>query len=80
MHSLLKNQSLTFLDRYLCRNARKPVFGIPTSFDINLAVQTQKMNRGLKIRTSKVEGLYCLCRENKGADQLCGFRTADLLL
>ena len=26
----------------------------------------------------KVEGLYYLCSENKGADQLCGYREADL--
>ena len=37
-----------------------------TRSDTNQAVQPQKMARGLKL----VEGLYYLCSENKGADQL----------
>ena len=36
-------------------------------------VQLQKMVRGLKFRIQKVEGLYYLCNENKGADQLRGY-------
>ena len=36
--------------------------------------------RGLKFRIEKVEGLYYLCSENKGADQLRGHRKADLRL
>ena len=35
------------------------------------AVQAQKMARGLKFWIWKVEELYYLCSENKGADQLC---------
>ena len=38
------------------------------------------MARGLKFRIKKEEGLYYLCSENKGADQLCSYRTADLHL
>ena len=38
------------------------------------------MARGLKFRIKEVERLYYLCSENKGADQLCGNRTADLPL
>ena len=38
------------------------------------------MTRGLKFRIKKEEGLYYLCSENKGADQLCGYRKADLRL
>ena len=38
------------------------------------------MARGLKLRIVKVEGLYHLCSENKGADQLLGYREADLRL
>ena len=51
------------------------------------------MARGLKFRIYKVEGLYYLkfriynvegsyylCSENKGADQLHGYREADLRL
>ena len=38
------------------------------------------MARGLKFRIKKIEGLSSLCSENKGADQLCGYREADLRL
>ena len=41
------------------------------------AVQPQEMARILKFLISEVEGLYYLCSENKGADQLCGYRAAD---
>ena len=36
------------------------------------------MARGLKFRIYEEEGLYYLCSENKGADQPCGYREADL--
>ena len=32
------------------------------------------------LEASRVEKLYYLCSENKGADQLCGYRTTDLHL
>ena len=54
--------------------------GFPTRSDINRAVQSQKMARGLKFRILVVEGLYYLCSENKGSDQLRGYREADLCL
>ena len=38
------------------------------------------MARGLKFRIKKEEGLYYPCSENKGADQLRGYREADLRL
>ena len=47
---------------------------------INQAVQLKKMARGLKFWILEVEGLYYLCSENKGADQLRGYREADLRL
>ena len=53
---------------------RKLVFGT------NRAVQPHKMARGLKFRITEVEGLYYLCSDNKGADQLRGYREADLRL
>ena len=59
---------------------RKPTFWFPTWSDTNRAVQPQKMARGLKFRIWKVEGLYYLCSENKGADQLRGYREVDLRL
>ena len=51
-----------------------------TRSDTNRAVQSQKMARGLKSRSKEVEGLYYPCSENKGADQLRGYREADLRL
>ena len=59
---------------------RKPTFWFPTRSDTNHAEQLQKMARGLKFRTQKVEGLNYQCSENKGADQLRGHREADLRL
>ena len=41
---------------------------VPTWSDTNQAVQLQKIARGLKFQIQKVEGLYYLCSENKGAD------------
>ena len=38
------------------------------------------MARGLKVWIYEVEGLYYICSENKGPDQLCGGRAADLRL
>ena len=46
----------------------------------NRAVQSQKMARGLKFRIKVAEGLYYPYSENKGADQLRGYREADLRL
>ena len=54
--------------------------GFPTRSDTNRAVQSQKMARDLKFRIKEVGELYYLHSENKGADQLCGHRTADLRL
>ena len=48
--------------------------------DTNQAVQLQKMARGLKFRISVVEGLNCLCGDNKDSDQLRGNCQADLRL
>ena len=59
---------------------RKPTFWFSTRSDTNQAVQSQEMARGLKFRFKKVEGLYYLCSENKGADQLRGYHEADLRL
>ena len=59
---------------------RKPTFWFPTWSDTNQAVQLQKMAKGLKFWIEKEEGLYYLCSKNKGADQLRGYREADLRL
>ena len=78
------------VDLYLCCShtphadmsllVRKPTFWFPTWSDTNQAVQLQKMARCLKFRFYEVEGLYYPCSKNKGADQLRGYRKADLRL
>ena len=52
--------------------------GVPARSDTNRAAQPQKIARDLKFRILKVEGLYYLCGENKGADQLRSYCAADL--
>ena len=46
----------------------------------NQTVQPHKMVRSLKFCIQGVEGLYYLCSENKGADELRGYPEADLRL
>ena len=58
---------------------RKPTFWFQTRSDTNQTVQLQKMARGL-IWDLDSRVLYYLCSENKGADQLRGYREADLRL
>ena len=55
-------------------------FGIPTRLDTNRAVQSQKTARNLKFWMKEKEGFYYPCSENKGADQLRGYREAGLRL
>ena len=59
---------------------KKRFSGFPTRSHTSQAAQPHKMARGLKFRIWEVEGLYYLCSENKGADQLRGYREADLRL
>ena len=54
--------------------------GFLTRSDTNRALQSLNMARGLKFRIQEVKGLYYPCSENKGADQLRGYREADLCL
>ena len=49
----------------------------------NGALQLKNMARGLKLRIKEEGELYSiihLCSENKGTDQLRGYRAADLCL
>ena len=55
---------------------RKSVLGVSDQ----VCVQPQEMARGLKFCIKEVEGLYYPCSKNKGDDQLCGYRKADLRL
>ena len=65
---------------YMSLVVRKSVFGVVTRSHTNQSLQPHKMARGLKFRIKEVEGSYYLCSENKGAEQLCGHREADLRL
>ena len=51
----------------------------PKRSDTNRPVQSQKRARSLKFRIEVEEKLYYLSSENKGADQLRGYREADLV-
>ena len=59
---------------------RKPTMWFLTRSDTNQAVQPMEMARGLKFCIKEVEVLYYPSSENKGADQLRGYREADLRL
>ena len=59
---------------------RKSTIWILTRSDTNQAVQPLKMARDWKVWITEVEGLYYPSSENKGADQLRGYREADLRL
>ena len=59
---------------------RKPTIWVPTRSDTNRPVQAQKRARSLKFRIKVEEELYYTSSENKGADQLRGYREADLRL
>ena len=52
----------------------------PNRSDTNRPVQAQKRARSLKFRIYVEEELYYPSSENKGADQLRGYREADLRL
>ena len=61
-------------------DARKPVLGFPARSDTNRPVQSQKNVRILKFLVEVEEELFYPRSENKGADQLCSYCTADLCL
>ena len=54
-------------------------FGFPNRSNTNVAVQAQKMDRGLKFWIEVEERLYYPCGKNK-ADHLCGYCEAGLRL
>ena len=59
---------------------RKPAMWILTRSDTNQAVKLLETARCLKCCILEVEVLYYPSSENKGADQLRGYREADLRL
>ena len=64
----------------LSRDMRKPTMWFLTRSDTNQAVQPIRMARGLKFYILEVEVLFYPSSENKDADQLRGYREADLRL
>ena len=58
----------------------KPTMWFPTRSDINRPVQSQTRARILKFQILVEEEVYYPCSENNGADQLRGYREADLRL
>ena len=66
--------------RQISREWRKTIFGFPTRSDSNRPVQLHKMARSLEIQIMEDEEVCYPSSENKGADQLCSYCTADLRL
>ena len=64
----------------MSRLVGKPTLWFPTRSDTNQAAQSQKRARILKFRIQVGEELYYPSSENKGDDQLRGYREADLRL
>ena len=62
------------------RREKTGLRGFPTRSYTNRAAQLRNEARDLKFQIKEVEGLYYPCSENKGADQLRGYREADLRL
>ena len=58
----------------------KPTMWFPNRSDTNRPVQAQKRARSLNFRIYVEEELYYRSSENKGSDQLRGYREADLRL
>ena len=73
MHQIVKGVKVSILS--LCM--RKPAIWVPTRSDTNRAVQSKKQARSLEFRIYEEVKVYYPCSENKGADQLCGYREAD---
>ena len=65
---------------YMSHLVEKPTMWFPNRSDINQTVQSQKRARSLKFWSSVEEELYYPSSENKGADQLRGYREAELRL
>ena len=67
-------------DCKMSRLVGKPTTRFPNMSDTNRPVQAQKRARSLRFRIYVEEELYYPSSENKGADQLRGYREADLHL
>ena len=56
---------------------RKPTILVSDKSDTKRPVQSQKLARIVNVWTQVEEELYYPCSENKGADQLYSYCTAD---
>ena len=65
---------------YMSHLVGKPTMWFPNRSETNRPVQSQKRARILKFRIKVEEELYYPSIENKGTDQLRGYREADLCL
>ena len=54
--------------------------GFQTRSNTNRALWPQRMAIGFKFQIKEVEGLFYLCSENKGANELWGYCTADAVI
>ena len=68
------------LQEYMSLVVRKPVFGVSDQVRHKPGCTATEDGQRLEIWIWVVEGLYYLYSENKGADQLRGYREADLCL
>ena len=64
----------------MSRLVGKPTMWFPNRSDTNRAVQAQKQARSLKFWSQVEKEFYYPSSENKDADQLLGYREADLRL
>ena len=64
----------------MSRLVGKPTMWFSIRSDTNRAVEAQKTAICLKFRNKEEEELYFPSSKNKGADQLRGYREADLRL
>ena len=67
-----------YIHVFFSRPVGKPTMWFPNRSDTNRPVQSQKQARGLKFWLE--EELYYPSGENKGTDQIRGYREADLRL
>ena len=72
--------SVSSQDIYFFCHDKNRSSGFSTMSDTSLPVQSQKMAGGLEFQIQAAEEFNYLCSENKGADQLCNYCTADLRL
>ena len=66
--SCTRNKVLSSKMIILSLCVRKPTIWVPTRFDTNRSVQSQKMVTGWKLWIKKVEELYYPYSENKGSN------------